>query len=407
MSTAATAHGPPRRRLLPRTALIDVAIAAGAALIDVGGTALAGHGQHGVRALDWLGYLLLGGAAAVLVVRRRWPLLVYVAAFAATFTYTALNYPGGPIWAALIVSFVTLLTSGQRAVAYGSLAAGYVAFLWLTRLLNGQRMPSAPTAIGLAAWLLFLAALTELIRNRRAFAQANRQRMVEEERTAREAARRQATEERLGVARELHDVLAHSLSLINVQAGVALELMERNPEQVRAALDTIKRTSKDALVDVQGVLASLRRPDEAAPRTPVATLRDLDGLVQQARSTGLAVDVTVDRAPLELPSSVDAAAYRIVQEALTNVVRHADARHVTIQLCRDGSELSVTVEDDGHGSSPARVPTQRERHGEGIAGMRERAVALGGRLEARPRPEGGFRVGARLPLVATPEGSAS
>lgn len=398
--TAATAPRPLHRRPLSRTAAIDVAIAAGAALIDVGGTALAGHGQHGVRALDWLGYLLLGAAAAVLVVRRRWPLMVYAAAFAATFAYVSLNYPGGPIWAALIVAFVTMLTSAHRVVAYGSLAVGYVAFLWLANLAKGQPMPSALAAIGVAAWLLFIAAVTELVRNRRAYAHANRQRLLEEARTDREAARRQASEERLGIARELHDVLAHSLSLINVQAGVALELMERNPEQVHAALDAIKRTSKDALVDVQGVLASLRRPDEAVPLRPAATLNDLDGLVRQARIAGLTVDVTVTGAPLELPSTVDAAAYRIVQEALTNVVRHAYARHVAIRLGKHDTQLTVTVEDDGRGS-PVAVPPTNHRRGEGIAGMRERAVALGGRLEAGLRPGGGFRVSACLPVAAS------
>ena len=148
-------------------------------------------------------------------------------------------------------------------------------------------------AVGLAAWLLFLLAGSELIRNRRAFAQASRQRAVEEQRSADEADRRRASEERLGIARELHDVVAHSLSLINVQAGVALELMDRRPEQVRTALTAIKQASRDALADVQSVLDSLRRPGEEAPRAPAPSLRDVADLVQRAEATGLTVDTQV------------------------------------------------------------------------------------------------------------------
>lgn len=372
----------------------DVALAAVASLVQVGGTALAAPGQHGARPLDILGYLLLSVSAAVLSVRRRWPLPVLATTFAATFVYALLDYPGGPIWIGLIVGFITALATGYRLFAYLSLAVGYLSFLWLAPLANGRPTPSALAAVGIAAWMLFLPAVTELVRNRRAYAQASRQRNLEQQRSAHEAARRQASDERLGIARELHDVLAHSLSLINVQAGVALELMDRNPEQVRAALDAIKGTSKDALVDVQGVLAALRRPDESAPLTPAATLSDLDGLVRQARSTGLTVQLTVPDEPLELASAVGASAYRIVQEALTNVVRHADARLVSIRVGTDGGDLVVTVDDDGRGRSEGASSARR---GDGIPGMRERTAALGGHLTAGPRADGGFRVHARLP----------
>jgi signal transduction histidine kinase len=394
-----------RRRPIGRDAAVDLAISAGAALIQVGGTWWAGRGQHGVRALDWLGFLLLGSAAAVLVARRRWPVPVFAVTFAATFTYAASGYPGGPIWAGLVVGLITLLSTGHRVIAYASLPIGYFAFLWLAKLIDGKPTPSVPMAVGIAAWLLFLPAVTELVRNRRAYAHANRQRALEEQRSARESARRQASEERLSVARELHDVLAHSLSLINVQAGVALELMEQKPDQVRTALEAIKRTSKDALVDVQGVLAALRRPGEGPPLTPAPTLRGLDDLVGPARTTGLAVDVDVAGDALTLPAAVDAAAYRIVQEALTNVVRHANATRVAIRLGTDGTELTVTVDDDGCGAASKPANADRRR-GAGIAGMRERVGAMGGQLSAGPRPTGGFRVDARLPVARDTESSA-
>jgi len=352
----------------------DAAIAALAALIQVGGTTLAARHQADARTLDVFGYLLLTAGPAALVVRRAQPVPVLMLAFASTLGYVLLGYPGGPIWAALIVAFGTALLAGHRIAAYGSLLAGYLGFLWLPRLVNDQPAPSAWAAGGLAAWLLLLLAGSELIRNRRAVVRARY-----------ETARRQASEERLGIARDLHDVVAHSLSLINVQAGVALELMDQRPEQVRTALTAIKHASREALVDVQSVLDSLRRPGEEMPRAPAPSLRDVEELVRRAEATGLG--------PLNLPRGVDAAGYRIVQEALTNVVRHADAASVRVRVGAEEGDLVIEVEDDGAGR-----PAGNGRRGSGIRGMTERAAALGGQLTAGPGPGRGFAVRARLPL---------
>ena len=367
-------------RRLVRGGRGDVVIAVLAGLVQVGGTALAARHQAGARTLDVLGYLLLAAGPAALVARRRWPIAVLVVAFAATLGYELLGYPGGPIWAALIVAFGTALIAGHRIAAYVSLLAGYGGFLWLTALVDDQPAPSAWAAVGLAAWLLFLLAASELIRNRRAFALARY-----------EAARRQASEERLGIARDLHDVVAHSLSLINVQASVALELMEQRPKQVRTALTAIKHASREALVDVQSVLDSLRRPGEEVPRAPAPSLRDVGELVRRAEATGLAVDMRA--APMALPRGVDAAGYRIVQEALTNVVRHADASRVSVRIGEEGGDLVIEVEDDGAGR-----PRGSGGGGSGIRGMTERAAALGGQLTAGRRNGTGFCVRARLPL---------
>jgi len=358
----------------------DAAIAALAALIQVGGTTLAARHQADARTLDVFGYLLLTAGPAALVVRRAQPVPVLMLAFASTLGYVLLGYPGGPIWAALIVAFGTALLAGHRIAAYGSLLAGYLGFLWLPRLVNDQPAPSAWAAGGLAAWLLLLLAGSELIRNRRAVVRARY-----------ETARRQASEERLGIARDLHDVVAHSLSLINVQAGVALELMDQRPEQVRTALTAIKHASREALVDVQSVLDSLRRPGEEMPRAPAPSLRDVEELVRRAEATGLGVDVQVT--PLNLPRGVDAAGYRIVQEALTNVVRHADAASVRVRVGAEEGDLVIEVEDDGAGR-----PAGNGRRGSGIRGMTERAAALGGQLTAGRRADRGFGVRARLPL---------
>ncbi len=370
---------------------VDIVLTVLAGVVQIGGTALVARHHAHVRTLDVYGYLLLAAGPVALVARRRQPVPVLMLAFASTLGYVLLGYPGGPIWMGLIVAFGTALMSGYRIAAYGSLLAGYLGFLWLPVLTAAEPMPSAWAALGLAAWLLLLLAGAELIRNRRAFTQASRQRAIEEQRSAVETARRQASEERLGIARDLHDVVAHSLSLINVQAGVALELMDARPQQVRTALTAIKQASREALVDVQSVLDSLRRPDEEVPRAPAPSLRDVEELVRRAEATGLSVDVRVT--PLPLPRGVDAAGYRIVQEALTNVVRHADASSVRVRIGPDDGDLLIEVEDDGTGR-----PGPSRGGGSGIRGMTERAAALGGQLTAGREPGRGFGVRARLPL---------
>jgi len=396
-----TARGASALRWLIRGVPGDVALAVVAGLIQVGGTALAARHQADVRMLDVPGYLLLTSGPAALIVRRRWPVAVLMVAFATAFCYLLLGYPGGPIWMALIVAFGTALVSGHRIAAYMSLLIGYPCFVWLVNLVNGQPLPSGWIAAGIAAWMLLLVAASELVRNRRAFAQASRQRAIEEERSQREAARRHATEERLSIARELHDVLGHSLSLINVQSGVALELMDRKPEQARTALSAIKQVSKEALVEVQSVLDSLRRPDEEAPRAPVPSIENIGELVRRAESTGLAVDVEQAGQPSSLPANVDGTAYRIVQEALTNVVRHAGAATVSIRIYQEEGDFVVVVDDDGDGG-PGSLAAGG---GNGIRGMRDRASALGGQLTAGPRPGGGFRVRARLPMPSETRGT--
>jgi signal transduction histidine kinase len=189
---------------------------------------------------------------------------------------------------------------------------------------------------------------------------------------------------------------------------VALELMDQRPEQVRTALTSIKQASREALVDVQSVLDSLRRPGEEVPLAPAPGLRDVAELVRRAEATGLRVDVRVT--PTALPRGVDAAGYRIVQEALTNVVRHAGASSVRIRVGPDDGALVIEVEDDG--AERIRVPGSSRGGGgggSGIRGMTERAAALGGELTAGPRPlkgggevGGGFAVRARLPLETEP-----
>jgi signal transduction histidine kinase len=196
------------------------------------------------------------------------------------------------------------------------------------------------------------------------------------------------------IARELHDVLAHSISVINVQAGVALHLLERQPEQARPALVAITQASRDALRELRATLGVLRGAGDEDPRAPAPTLARLDDLVSNASTAGVQVQVNVTGAERPLPPGVDLAAYRIAQESLTNVARHARPASATLSIAYGAEELVVEVQDDGRAAPEARAV----REGHGLIGMRERAASVGGQLEAGPRPEGGFRVRARLPL---------
>jgi signal transduction histidine kinase len=364
--------------------MVDCGLAVAVAFVQVVGTFLAGHHQPNREAFDVFAGVLLTAGPAALVLRRRFPVAVYLVSFATTLAYVALDYPRGPIFGALIVSFLTVVLAGHRVVALGLLAAGYVSFLFADAVFLHRPGPGWIGAVALAAWLIILAGIGEGIRIRR-------DRGLEAARTRDEEARRRASEERLRIARELHDVLAHNISLINVQAGVALHLMEERPEQARTALTAIKAASKDALGELRSVLDILRQGDEGPPRTPTAGLEHLDRLVSGATAAGIDVRVVTEGTARPLPPSVDLAAFRIVQEALTNVTRHAGHATATISLTYGDDGLTVQVDDDGH------APANGTRGGNGIRGMTERAAALGGRLDAGPRPGGGFRVRASLP----------
>lgn len=215
------------------------------------------------------------------------------------------------------------------------------------------------------------------------------QRAIEAERTRDEAARRRAVEERLRIARELHDSLTHSISVIKVQAGVAVHLARKRGEEVPAALQAIQEASSDASRELRATLGVLREEDGSTG------LEQLPGLVSRATAGGLQVSVTVSGSECPLPAEVGQAAYRIVQEALTNVTRHAGQASACVQVSYGPAVLTVRVDDDGHGTRGQPLAP-----GLGITGMRERAAALGGQLQAGPRPGGGFRVLAELPLRA-------
>ena len=294
---------------------------------------------------------------------------------------------GAPVaWFVLIAAFVNAVVYRKRAAAIASLVAGYLVSVWPPWLIGARGHTSAVFALGLLAGLITLLSVAELIRVRNQRAVAVRHRQDEE-------ARRRASEERLAIARDLHDVVAHNISVINVQANTALHLMDRQPERAREALTAIHEVSRQALGELRSVLGVLRADGADAPLMPSPGLDRLGELAAHARTAGIAVRVVEQGEPRPVPAGVDTAAYRIVQEALTNAVRHSGGRAATIRLCYDPDALTIEVDDDGREALPSRP-------GNGVAGMTERARALGGTLDAGPRSGGGFRVLARLPTGA-------
>jgi signal transduction histidine kinase len=237
-------------------------------------------------------------------------------------------------------------------------------------------------------------------RERRAAHAALVERAETAERTRDEEARRRVGEERLRIARDVHDVVAHAMVAINVQAGVGAHLIDRDPEQARQNLQDIKRVSGEALRDLRATLGTLRSPEDAeasAPVLPTQGLDELDELGASLRSAGVEVDLDIDPATSTVPAAVAATGYRIVQEALTNVVRHAHGSRAQVRVTREDDRVVIDVTDDGRGAVTVGAPAP-DGTGNGVRGMRERTQAAGGTFEAGPRAEGGWQVRATLPL---------
>jgi signal transduction histidine kinase len=368
--------------------LHDAAVAAAVFAVVLGATLAASRHEHPHRAADAGTVVLVLLATAPLAVRRRHPVAALVVVYAAIHVYIDLGYAVSAIWLPLIVTYVGAVAAGHRVVGAVIAVTGIGVLPFLPHLTAGDAMPSLGEVAGVAAWVLVLFAIGEAIRTRR-------ERSEEAARIREEEALRRASEERLRIARDLHDVLAHSISVINVQAGVALHLGDELPEQVQQSLTVIRQASRDALTEVRSALDVLRRSGEPAPRDPAPGLAQLDTMLDRARLGGLDVQLDVEGDKRVLPAAVDLAAYRILQESLTNVIRHANARTARVRITHGDRELRLRVDDDGRGAPALRIG---DAHGSGITGMRERVAALDGELHTGPRPGGGFRVEARLPL---------
>jgi len=365
------------------------------------------------RPLDAWAYLLLAAGPAVLVLRRRWPLGVLAVTLACGLVYAARTYPEGPSQLAVYPALWTVALTLPRRTAWLAATVTAVAvaaaelFLYGDTMFDGEPLYAAVTVFAAMWW-------GEAVRARRAYVAELRDRAERAERTRDEEARRRVDEERMRIARELHDVVSHTIGVISVQAGVAAHLLHRRPDKAADSLAAIRQASDEALGELHAMLGVLREADGdggRAPLTPAPGLAELDVLVAQAAGAGVEVTVSLEAGPRRLPSAVDLACYGVVQESLTNVVRHAGASRAEVTVTHHDGQVVVEVTDNGRAGSggvlggragPPDGPGNGNGvgSGQGILGMRERARALGGSLEAGPRPGGGFRVQATLPVAA-------
>ncbi len=355
--------------------------------------------------------LLVAAACLALAWRRRWPVPVLAISALAVVAYTLGGYVNG---AALIAPVIALYAVTSRVTVRRAIVISAVTLVLLavpTALIDPFG-PNRGFNVGGGFFLIpgMVAAVCFggiAVSNRRAYIASIQVRAEQE-------ASRRVEQERLRIARDLHDVVAHTMATINVQAGVAAHVLTERPEAAAAALQAIKGASKEGLQELRAVLNVLRQADEPDPTQPAPGVGRLRTLVADADLAGLATRLIVTGEPRPLPAAVDLAAYRIVQESLTNAIRHAGPATATVSLRYHEDELRVEVVDTGQGPAPAAGNGQASSRsgeaaatipvgGHGLAGMRERAASVGGSVEAGRSPAGGFRVAARLPLTPARE----
>ncbi|MGW2176941.1 sensor histidine kinase [Streptomyces sp. NPDC001732] len=350
--------------------------------------------------------LLMVLGAVALVWRRRRPVAVLVATAGLTVLELMRSDPPAPVVTGAVIALYTVAARTDRPTTWR------VGLLTMT-VLTAAAMFFGPAPwynqenFGVFAWIGMAGATGDAIRSRRAFIDAIRERAERAERTRDEEARRRVAEERLRIARDLHDVVAHHIALVNVQAGVAAHVMDKRPDQAKEALAHVREASRSALNELRATVGLLRQSgDPEAPTEPAPGLAVLDELVDTVRRAGLPVEVAcTDRRP-PLPAAVDLAAYRVIQEALTNVRKHAGpGARAEVSVVRVGATTEITVIDNGSGGDCRAADAPDGGGGHGLLGMRERVTALGGTLTAGPRYGGGFRVHAILPVRARKEES--
>jgi signal transduction histidine kinase len=331
--------------------------------------------------------LLVAVACLALAWRRRYPVAVLAVSVAAVSAYSLLGYVNGAALVAPIIALYTVATqvSVRRAVVAAVITLGVLLTVTAANNPFGRISGGGFDIIPFMVAAALFAGIA--VASRRAYVASIRDR-------AEQDARRRLDEERLRIARELHDVVAHTMATINVQAGVAAHVLSSRPDVVAESLQAIKTASKEGLRELRAILNVLRQADDADPIQPTPGTAQLGDLIAGARRAGLETTFTVTGQQVPLPAAVDLAAYRIIQESLTNTIRHAGPATAAVSLGYHHDELRIDVTDTGRGQ-PAVAGSGG---GHGLAGMRERAAAVGGTVEAGPGPAGGFRVAARLPL---------
>ena len=348
------------------------------------------------------GYALIVAHTLPIAVRRRFPLTVLAWALATGLAFASLGFNLVPLGLSILIYVYSVASRCPRRVSLTGLATteamlGLV-FLARPKALGDRSTLVVDCVVVAAAWWL-----GDGTRRRHEAIVAARERAAELEQAREELARRAVVEERLRIARELHDVVAHSMSIIAVQSGVGAHVLGSQPAEAAKALAAIEVTSRQALTEMRRLLGVLR--EEAEPTgslTPAPGLAEVDALAAEVARAGARVEVRIEGTRPELPLGLDLSAYRIVQEALTNVVRHAGPATARVRIRYAADAVDVEVVDDGHGGS-ALQPGD----GHGIVGMRERAALYGGSLDAGPLPGGGFRVAAHLPVESGDRGATA
>jgi signal transduction histidine kinase len=375
--------------------LLDAAVLLVAGLIVVVGVAL--RADPSTRALA---LALALAATATLVLRRSAPTATLVISGALVLALFAVDHAAGSLAViAPAIALYSLALSRGRVHLVAAVVAAATAVMIADFFLAGHH-PRALT-LQTAAHVALIAVpvlAAEALRNRRSYIQLLLERLDLAERTREEEAERRAEQERLRIARDLHDVVAHTLTTINVQAGVASHLLDRDPSHARDALTTIETESHEALEELRAILGVLREaPDGAAPLEPTPDLATLDALIEQTRSAGLCVSFEIEgEQPQHIPDTVQIAAFRILQESLTNARRHAPGAEAHVRLAYGADRLRLAIEN-----ATVATDDRNGRPGVGTLGMRERATALGGRLQAQSTG-GRFRVVAELPYHPSP-----
>ncbi|MER6621529.1 sensor histidine kinase [Streptomyces sp. NPDC000931] len=346
-------------------------------------------------------------SCAVLPVRHRAPLAALAATTAVGALVPALGLLLSPLIVApaVIAAYSYALAARTERRAAGAVLLASVVLAASTPLSGGFSWRDATRTGVMAAFPLMAGVFGHSVRNRRAYLAAVEERARRAEESRDHEARRRVAEERVRIARELHDLVAHQITLANAQATVAAHLFDTRPEQTRKSLGELVETTGHALDELRATVGLLRQSgDAAAPAEPAPGLARLPTLLESFRRAGLEVSVEQEGTARPLPPGVDLTAYRIVQEALTNVTKHAGTGSARVRLAWHRDRVTLTVADDGGdartgpGAEPGAAVTADRPPGYGLIGMRERATAVGGQLTAGGRPEGGFLVSARLPL---------
>ncbi len=377
----------------PHTA--NAALAAAVFVLEVAGILSGLANESGEFSLAMLGdvspmaYLLLALSSLALLWRKSQPLLVLLATLAASIAWDVLDLAGGPSGAIFVALYGVgrYITDNRRSLM--AVAAAMVLVV-ADDVIEAESASTIGLSLGLVVLWWYVG---RRVRGRREYLSLVEERAEYLERERHAEAQRAVDEERTRIARELHDVVAHRVSMITVQAGAAQTVAESDPERAARAMQAVEEAGREALAELRQLLGVLRADDQQQSLGPTHGLADIAGLIDEMNRAGVSVSMSTDGIPGDLPAQVDLASYRIVQEALTNVVKHAgrDPR-AEVHLSSDGQILTIEVTDRGSGDS--RLPGS----GQGLVGMRERAALLGGTFEAGPRPDGGFRVVARLPV---------